>query len=710
MIQYITSDGVLGKLPASFDVDTCEAVIKFLIDGTVAVNCQYSITPTDIADRSILEIATNQFVDDFTVEIADAVESVSFEVVVAKPDISKVAWWLKLQQLDYIVPILAKLDYGKLKQAALIARKLSTMQGTEYALRTMLSLLDATDTVQLSRKWKLGESVAYDDIHSTELYKRDYKPTGEAMLQYYAGKLDTWSKVVRSKASQLVIGLDDLATCISNVLPATLRLTDWQRIQLALSIVYAYTAALHTEKQHASTSIDAVITVDSSATFSKHSIVRTIADKVLLRHADADEPCCYTGLVAMLNVSSNVDIVVDVSIDDIPFATDLQLGHAKLCILQSDNIKPGKHTITFCWQSEACTNHSYSTTIELKPDSSAVCIAELSNVESLEDIKPELVNAVGTIRLVKQYTDALHKTFARQSTAMPKSYAQFYLQYSRLSTAYKLAIVSPAGIKMHDLTLQSLVSMEDFSASFTTINGAQIVVLTSRQYMSIYTVDMFLVQATMTDRNDKYVRLRKQSVYLAGNVQPFATYELFRRYLYNKVHSMYRAVYISNLVVNGQKLGASYYANDLRTDNTTTSLLLAGHKQLATDLHNAGFVVNMHEQLIGTISTTDDKLVMQFNPMSLIDNGAISSYETVTAVYTRRHASFYLHPAKHLKTDIPYVVIAIGCVIKLYYIEGDNGFMVHGDNDSLVFSMMHSGHYQLEVQSDYYYKLIDIQL
>jgi len=151
--------------------------------------------------------------------------------------------------------------------------------------------------------------------------------------------------------------------------------------------------------------------------------------------------------------------------------------------------------------------------------------------------------------------------------------------------------------------------------------------------------------------------------------------------------------------------------NSLATDIASVQKLDAGHAQFAKDVHKAGMTVNMNGDRIGTISSPTDELVMTFNPMT--ERYAMSSVhnmQDIKAVYNARPASLYLHPAKHLKTGQPYVVIAKNSIIKLYYIEGDKQFLVQGDNDSMVFSMLHSGNYQLEVQSDFYYKRIDIRL
>jgi hypothetical protein len=208
MKAFLVLDDSLHYLPETWNASD-EPTLTVASGNLVSAE---NATVTRIANtKYVIDVSKTE--GDFVIVVAD--ERYQITVYRDTEDFTKLEYWLEQHQLDYLIPVCKRLGWGKLKEAALKCRSISLMQGSEYALDTVLKLLDIRDNVNLERIWisngadvtygRNGELIvsngtkAYDNLHATGYARKNFHLSNFLKLQYVQDDLITWEQSNQSR-------------------------------------------------------------------------------------------------------------------------------------------------------------------------------------------------------------------------------------------------------------------------------------------------------------------------------------------------------------------------------------------------------------------------------------------------------------------------------------------------------------------------------
>lgn len=663
-------DNIAHAIPATLDATrTSELVL-------------YSDTPLT-ADVPISPDATREgvYIADFSgckdeqqVKFANDTESAVIVVYNQIPDTSYLESWLTMQQMSYLIPVMKSIDWSKLKEATLKARQMSDLQGTEQALNMLLDLLDTDDNLVISRYWRKGDDIAFDDLHAVDLADIGYHLTNELRVQYQEDRINPWQNTVESTVKSMLISLQDVVTCIRHALPATLVITDYELIKVGLGLIRYDKMSAENSMQESTTVLAVPVDISTTLQYSYECFIYDLTTKELIRIAP------YSEVNSDAQYMTVLDITVDGTIHDFCLHIDgeLYIQYTEISGTKHFCITPplGEHTMTYSFLTDAGNRLSYTKKLTVLTATSRQSIYELAEPtlmdESAMNIEPgNIANFMMQWMKVSSYCDGRPAILR-----MPKPYQQYFIPVE--TGQLSIRINDGFEVKQYtDISIASQIPGFTMSIESFKILGED----TPKQYYRLMTTSFVgRYDYTVTySYDDTWHTALSITKILGSTVEPHWTSL--------SLAALQKVLGTETALVS---IGKTFANNGNFMPVTKTD------KDFCTRLQSIEDVVcniDLDTEDLQSVATIadDTELTYQF-----LDKYSIRD--------VRRRPSFHIEPVMTFETSIPYIAYRHATWIELY----SNDRLVSSAYGLLVFAKTTSNRYKLHLKNDYYEKWIEL--
>lgn len=675
MIGYVLNN-IVCALPDHVDAQAEQKLQLYSISNIEVVDAAGSVLTMTAENLYSLDISKCK--DEAVVVLKNADDTQSFVVHNVEASTGYLERWLKLQQLGHLIPILKKLGWHKLKEAALKAKQLNDMQGTEQALKLTLDLLECDDNVELFRYWHRSseniEDDAFDDLKATDLVDAGYKLTNKLKLVYHADKLNPWNDNIYPSVRKLLLSLADVVTALQGILPATLQISDYEILKLGIGVIaYGISSCRSFLIQSECDAVPAIV-LPNVIQYSYEPYVYDIETKELLRIASYDEPNAYAQHMAVLEVSTSApiyDFEMSIGGEDIDFAyID---NKAYFCLKPV----PGKYDVEYRYSTEAGNRIIDKKTIVVTAACSRQLLYELA--EPIEgDTEAIDVEAANIANLVVQWCKVSEYCDGRPyDLHMPKPYQQYYVPMN----VKRLRICNADGI-VYEGELSASTYLPDFTVAIERLTVLDITPIADNQIISMYV----LMTTNYAAKYDYDVQ------YLLDDA--WHTAEQLTKYLSSCIQPLWNAHTIAALLDSSDMNTGIVSVNNAYANNGHY-MPLTLNKQFSDMLAMSGSCIinkGIDDALVSVATIADEATFAIENDKSLVCRAV------------RRQESFSLHSVLHAEPFVPYIIYRPNTWIVLY--SGD--MLLAEAYGLLVFAKTTSNKYRLHLFNDWYSKDIEL--
>lgn len=670
MTHYVSSSDYLAELPLYFNPAETPYILLKTDEGDadLQINCEYSHS------EQFYYIYLSQFTEDFEIVITAQEGTYRTNVVIDTYDYERLEHWLNLQQLGYLIPVLKKYSWYKVKEAANIAAKLSKMQGTEYAVSELLRLLEVTGTVELKRVWQLVDSKAQDAWHSIALSDKGYKLTNEVLLQYKTGRIDINHMRVINSAKKMQSSIHEIAECIQKALPATITVTEAQIVYVALSILHIATTSMTTAVIESNTYAADKVSITDEAYFGKQHVTYDIQSKQVTMFDNKQ----FSSMCALLKLEFSQETEAVIYIDDLYFAHGTYNGTVNIVIGANDNVLPGEHIVKVQWFNATGNALEVTQTVTLHKDSGALDVYDFRAYASTDDLTSGEINAVGMYQLLTKHSHAIAKTYCRQDIVIPRYYLQVLVPTSAVGK--ELTIVNVDHEYKMTVTVERMFNLPDFNCQIQTIE------------------DEYGVNDTTYTRTDTYFVLTSKT---------YASFVDYAFIIDGVVCNVLRTAYAGTI-------NPMLYIKTLQYLGSMSNFKLDGRELAYTDAGNIASQL-MFDEDIRLNFAYDQELDTEYLASISKDEqqmwfSCFASGANIGNTYVERQTSFYLHKVNDIKVGQPYLAIGDGTEFKLTYTDLRGEHTLLTSKDSIVFACSKSGKYTLYASNKYYDRQIQFDV
>lgn len=670
----------LFALPDTIDAQQTPSIylyadVDFASNATVHAidDKQYQIDLADLPDGFALQIADKQIIIYNTKPATDYLES-----------------WLSMQQLAHLIPICKKLGWHKLKEAALKARQMSDMQGTEQALQLLLTLLEIDNNVELRRYWRRTiadiDDLALEPLHSVDLANAGYILTGALRLIYNADRLNPWSETIEQSVQSMLLSLADVAEAIQGVLPATLRLSDFELLKVGLGCISIQYATVQRQIQKSFTDIDVSIDMPDVLQYSSEPFVYDLLTKRLLRVAPYSEQHAYS--IARVPIDITVhgviyDFCLHIDDSDMPVIQYAQLtGRTTFCI------EPplGKHALTYRYTTASGNRFEHSKVVQVLAACNKLPIYELTTGAS-GCISATAINAANISAMLMQYKQIVEACTGRPyALGLAKAYQQFFVPFE----VKEIIVVRAATTVAYAVSID--MQIPDFTVSIEQLTSGDNVVkyyrLMTVNYAGMHDYTILYKTSNGTSKFDALFNVKFSRDILAYAPQ-------LAKYLTDTVQPAWNALSIQQLVAEHNITNAILSINNVK----------AYHGQfMPVNKLDANFARRAYTASNVQVNMSD---VNELASISTIANDAdltLTTDKDYSIRAVRRLASFSLCEALDCKDSVPYIAYKPNCWLHLYA----NETLITESYALLVFAKTLTAKYKLVIDNDWYSKTIEL--
>ena len=621
-------------------------------------------------------------------------QTVDIEISNEQPRYDNLEQWLTMQQLQYLVPVLKKIGWHKLKEAALIAKQLADMQGTEHALKLLLRLLEVDDNFKLYRYWKRqtesGQDMAFDNLHATDLADAGYELTYKLKATYQEDNINPWSSDIYSVVHKLVVSLDDIIACIRHSLPATLEITDYELIKVGLGVIAMQFTNYRSHLQESNVVVDARVQVPDILQYTDEPFIYDLQTKELIRIAEASEVHAKSLHMTVLTVSANDDIY--------NFCCHIGDEHIELQHLRGTKhfcISPavGEHTMTWSYMTELGNRFSMSKQVKVYNASSRQFIYELCPA-SIDD-SAAILDYYNVAAIMMQWQHTTDTCDGRPMNIFaPKPYQLFYVPYD----ARRIQINDGTVLHNYEFDVRTygrLPQIDDFVVSIEYVKLAN-----SNEAAQRYLVLSPIKPCGKYDYTVKYMQNVPGNVpvhaaiwhdamqltkYITIATEPFWNAHVLRQLIDDANADKTVKISINGVAANNGGYIVCKDANgDIVLDKAFGDRLLS-IGQTACNYDNNGSIASLS-------IIADDATI------------AVEARRTAICKAIRRQPSFGIKPVTDIKMSMPYIAVKADTWFDLY----SNDVLIKQGYGMLVFAKHTNNKYRLHVHNDWYDKTIEL--
>ena len=675
MIGYINEHNEIVQLRQTIDADRTPIVKLYSQTALHIDNADVAMSQSG----NVYECNLSKLSDGTVIVLNNATDTVSLTVYASTVDTSYLKHWLTMQQMPELIAIFEGIGWHKLKEAALKARQIMQMQGTEQALQMMLELVEADKNVQLYRYWRkhneLEDSKAFDDLVATDLADIGYALTGGLKLVYKEDTLNPWSDTISDNIKSMIVTLDQLVQCIRKVLPVTLRIEDYELIRAGIGMIQMFVSTSRHSLQSSKSVIDSAVSIDSVLQYSQECYVYDLKTFELTRLANASD----------IHANGDYRCVLGVHVDQPVYDFCIHIGDIVLTapVIESSKyfcIQPpiGTYDAEYCYTSQTGNRFVKTKSIRVVKSCSRQNIYELAdNTYELNNTSMQIEEGNVT-NFIKQWMYVSETCNGRPiNFAMPKPYQVFY------------AYDAVDAIRITDSDGRTKVYEGDRLACTDERFTARLVNV-RQQAASLNTAYDCAGEITTCKPAGKYdyiVEYRHDNKW-----QPMSQ---LTKYLSCTVEPMWNVNDIRELV-HMAKAGQ-------------TAKIKVGN---AYANHGKYMPVQIDDKFIQRLAMTDNVACNVGPNGELISISTIANEADLTVEFTksasirqvRRQASFALKPMQVCYESVPYVVYRPHTWIELIR----NGHVTAKAYGLLVFAKYNSGKYALHLHNDWYDKTIEL--
>ena len=670
----IIIDNIVHPLPAT--IDAHKSPIVRLYSRNNELTADNDAVVTFITDN-IFDVDLSACADASTLTVTNGEETNVITIYNEVVDVTHLVKWLQMQQLGFMVPIMTKVGWHKLKEAALKAKNLMDMQGTEGALKQVLDLLEADNNVKLWRYWFRetddGEIIAYDNMTATDLAEIGYKLTGELKLTYQQDSLNPWSEQIYDNVMQIVFTLNDIATCIKGILPATLQIKDYELIRMGLGIIQMNMATRQNSMQSSLTEVGMGLVIPDILQYSYEAFVYDLDTKKLIRVAPYKEQNAHGEAMVVLEVQPLAPIYdVKVLIDNVEYVTADELTEKEFYC-----IKPpvGKHTLSYSYYTETGNLIQKSKQVTILAAETRNDIYEFASPFEAP-LSADTVMFIGMQSLLVAWTQI--SRWCQGNFYAPKSYQVFYVPIENVDALSICGALKT--INYHDFNITT--EFEDFTIS------SEIAMLAGDTEPTAYWT---LTTKNYAGKYDFTVRYHN----IATNQWEYA--DSLSKYFTMAMQPSWNVRTLSAMVAELNKTTAVVSCNEFYANN--------GH-YMPINSFDADFAKRLQMMHAVYCHCSDDTgnvmLVRAFlNKAKLTMSFGTNSVSVANVV---RQPSFGVKVVQCPTVSTPYIAYRQDMFIDLY---ADDVLVLSGYT-YLVFALLPNKKYRLHIHNDWYNKQIQL--
>jgi hypothetical protein len=667
----IIIDDIVHPLPGTIDAHK-QSVVRLYSKNNVLTADNDAVVA--FVTDNIFDVDLSACADKSTLTVSNGEESGSITIYNEVVDVEHLVKWLQMQQLGFMVPIMQKVGWHKLKEAALKAKELMDMQGTEGALQQLLTLLEADENVKLWRYWFRqtddGEVIAYDNMTATDLADIGYRLTGELKLTYQQDSLNPWSEQIYDNVMHIVFTLNDIATCIKGILPATLQIKDYELIRMGLGMIHMQLTTKRNEFQTSLAEVGMGLSTPDILQYSFEPFVYDLDTKELIRLAPYYEQNAHGDAMCVMEITPAATIYdVKVSIDNTLYVTVDELTDTKrYCI------KPpvGKHTLSYSYYTETGNLVQKSKQIQVLAAETRSDIYEFASPTDAS-LYGNTVTFIGLQSLISSWMQV--SRWCHGNFFAPKSYQMYYIPF----TASKVSVNDGTVTKVYDnFALDTVVEHMTNSIEQAIIGDA----VSPQKYIVLTTIKP-------AGKFDFTVKYFDTAWHEANQLSKYYTDAFKPCWSVNTIQGLANIVNTSTAIVkvNGDA------AND-------------GHFMPINSL-DEDFAKRMQKLHTVVCDMDVDRNVLMVR--AFLETAVLSmtfgKEKSTELLATSRHASFGLNIVKCPQVGMPYIAYKQDMLIDLY---ADDVLIMRGYT-YLVFALAAGKNYRLHIHNDWFDKQIQLQ-